>query len=39
MKVVNRILKFLLYIDGSFFLWIGMCINKKIFKNVIKWVS
>lgn len=39
MKIVNRILKFLLYIDGSFFLWIGMCINKKIFKNVIKWVS
>lgn len=39
MKVVNRISKPLPYIDGRFFLRIGMCINKKIFKNVIKWVS
>lgn len=39
MKVVNRISKPLPYIDGSLFLWIGMCINKKISKNVIKWVS
>lgn len=39
MKVVNRISKPLPYIDGSLFLRIGMCINKKIFKNVIKWVS
>lgn len=36
---VNRISKPLPYIDGSLFLRIGMCINKKISKNVIKWVS
>lgn len=37
MKVVNRISKPLPYIDGSLFLRIGMCINKK--KYLKMWLN